>query len=145
MRVRDSKFPQVSWSLWGVPAGICMVSILSLFSIPLIFFSSLWRTIPSAPARIGLIITLMLHAYLVFNMGHEFVNLFIFFHVHSVVSWNGKVLWTTSFFFSLLINTLSYLLSGTRCYVYISKSHRILFLSFFSQNLTELYSFHFFF
>ena len=82
--------------VWIVPILLLITSSSSLFSKPL-------RTIPSAPTTTGIIITFMFHGKI-----QVLVHFFVFFHFHSLIRRNSKILKITCLFVFSLVSWLEF-------------------------------------
>ena len=95
---------------WPVSAMFSICPPISISYTPL--FKPLW-TVPSAPAAIGITVTSCSPTFLVLWQGPS-IYLSAFFDFNSVVRWDGKVHYTTSSLFFLLIIIWSCLLAEIR-------------------------------
>ena len=134
-RLSDSKSPQVSRT---------HLSILFVFNNVVVWvfstrpptskssrpFNNPLVTVKKAPITTGIIVTFMFHSFFFqfSNKVEVLVSLFTFFQFYSVVSWDSKV--DNFSGFSLLIIIRSGLLAEIRWSDCMSKSHRILCVSF---------------
>ena len=136
----ESEWQQVSSSLQELSenssylhnAIVWMVSILPSISICSNPLSKPMRTVPSAPTTIGITVTHMFHSLFDFFSSltkpkYLFI-FFTFFDFHLVVHYMVSSLIFFSFFF--FVNYKSGLLAGIRWSVFISKSQRVLSVSF---------------
>ena len=100
-------------------------------------------TVPSALITIGITVTFMFHSFFQFSSKVlVLISFFVFLLFYPVVSQNGKVHYSAGCFFLLTI-TRSGLLAEIRWSVCISKSQRILCVSF-SRMDSELCIYHLF-
>ena len=121
--LRDSKSPQVSWTLLSILAVLnnaVTSKSSSLFNNPLV-------TVPKAPITIGLIVTFMFHSF--FNSLARPSYLSFFSDSYSFILWpagtaKSTILQIFFFFFRLLLGLVFWLRLG------MSKSHRSLWVSF---------------
>ena len=104
-------------------AVVWMVLILPLVSKSL-------GTVPHASTTIGITINLMFHSLFQSLAKSRYLCIFFaFFYFHSLFCWNDKTHETANSLF-LIITSKSGLLTRIRWFIYISKSQRILFISF---------------
>ena len=76
-----------------------LVSIHPLISSSLSLFSKFWWRVPRAPTMIGITVNFMFHCF--YQLSGKillFVQLFAFFHFHSLVCWLCKINFTDSLF-----------------------------------------------
>ena len=135
-RLSDSKCPQVSRTLLSILAVFNNVVVWMVFTRPPTSkssrpFNNLLVTVPKAPITIGIIVTFMFHSFFYSLARSRYLSLFS--HSFSFILWSAGTAKSTIlqvFFFSLLIIIRSGLLAEIRWYVYMSKSHRSLCVSF---------------
>ena len=123
----DSKSPNVSRTLLSNLAVLNKVVVWMVSTRPLTSKSSSpyinpLITVPKAPIRIGLIVTLMFHRFLFPSKVMVLILLFPFFQFYSVVSRNNKIHNLANSLFSLTTKR-SGILAGIRWSVCMSKSH----------------------
>ena len=110
-----------------------MVSILPMISHSSSPLSNPLETVSSTPTTIGITVNLMFHSFCSSQVRFKYLSLFSLSFIFTVwFAGMAKSTWEQIFFFFLflLISTRSYLLAGIRWSVCISKSKRILYISF---------------
>ena len=108
--LRDSKSPQVSWTLLSIFAVLNSVVVWMVSTRPPTSkssspFSNPLVTLPIAPITIGIIVTCMFHSF--FNSFEMSKYLSFFSHSFSFLLWSGGIANSTILqvlFFFLLIN-----------------------------------------
>ena len=139
-RVCDSKSPQVFRTLLSILTDFnnavhWIVSVLSSISNTSNPLTKLLGIVPWAPPTIGITITCMFHSFLVLWLGLSICLFFVFFDFH--IGLPGQ----KSFFFWLLTISRSGLLAVIWGSVCISKSQKILCITFFWTD-SGLYIYH---
>ena len=144
----DSKSPQVSRTLLSILA-VLHNAIIWIVSTHLPTSKSSrpsnnhFVTVPRAPITIGTIVTFMFHSF--FNSLARSRYLSFFSHSFSFILWSAGTAKSTILqilFFFLYVIIKSSLLAGIRWYMYMSKSHRSLCVSFFPRRGTGLCIYH---
>ena len=97
----DNKSHQVSMTFLSILADLNnavlrMVSIRPAISNSSRSFSKPWKSVQSAPVKIGITVTLMFHRFLTSLAGSRYFSFFSFFVFLSVGPREGKVHYTTS-------------------------------------------------
>ena len=93
----DSRFPQVSRTLFSILTDLNNAVVRMVSTRPLILKSSspfinLSVTVSRAPITVGITVTFISHRFFPFPSKIEvFILLFTFFQFYSVVSWDSKV------------------------------------------------------
>ena len=133
----DSKIPQVSRTLLSILADFNHSLVWMVSTRPLISKSSSpcinpLVTVPSTPTTIDITVTFMFHSFFSSLARSRHLSLFVFLQFYPVVSRNGKVHNSAGFF--LLTITWSGRLAEIRLSICISKSQKILCISFFSTD-----------
>ena len=149
-RLSDSKSPQVSRTRLRILAVFNNAVFWMVFTQPPTSkfsrpFNNPLVTVPKVPITIGIIVTFRFHSF--FNSLARSRYLSLFSHSFSFILWSAGTAKSTIlqifFFFFLLINIRSGLLAeiwwSVWWSVWISKSHRILCVTFF----TGVYVYHF--
>ena len=136
--LRDSKSPQVSRTLLSILAVLNNAAVWMASSRPPTPkssspFTNPFVTVSKAPITIGIIVTFIFHR--IFNSLARSRHLFFFSHSFSFIPWSAGTAKSILqvfffFFFFLLIIIRSGLLAEIRWSVYMSKSHRSLWVLF---------------
>ena len=135
MRVSDSKSPHVSRTFLSILADfsnvvVWMVLILSLILNSSSLLSKPLGIIPSAPTIIGITVTLIFHSFFTSLVRSKYFSVFSISFILTAVVWNVKIYKLVNSLFLLLIKNRSILLADIRWSIRISKSQRILFITF---------------